>query len=91
MTKPLRQAMPETAAFIDAMREAFGPENINPSIKAGIDGQPTFWARENGQEIGTRFTPPPERTITMADVDIGPGAHPQPRKTHLEGKDKWTT
>lgn len=76
MTKPLRQAMPATAAFIDAMREAFGTENINPSIKAGIDGQPTFWASENGQEIGTRFTPAPERTITMADVHIGPWRAP---------------
>ena len=56
--KPLRLAMPRTAAFIDALREAFGARQIAAAIKAGIDGQPTFWARENGQEIGTRCPPP---------------------------------
>ena len=64
--------MPETAAFIDAMRDAFGPENINPSIKAGMDGQPTFWASENGQEIGTKAPYDPDRTISLADIRIGP-------------------
>ena len=64
--------MPETAAFIDAMREAFGAENINPSIKAGLNGQPTFWAKENGQEIGTRAPHSPERTVSLADTHIGP-------------------
>lgn len=64
--------MPETAAFIDAMRDAFGPENINPSIKAGIDGQPTFYARENGQEIGTRAPRSDERTIKLSETLIGP-------------------
>jgi hypothetical protein len=72
MTKPLRQTMPETAAFIDACREAFGAEMINVAIKAGIDGQPTFWASENGQEIGTKAAYDPERTISLADMHIGP-------------------
>lgn len=58
MSKPLRLAMPTTAGFIDALREAFGASQIDRSIRAGIDGQPTFWACENGQEIGTRATPP---------------------------------
>jgi hypothetical protein len=50
----LREAMPETTAFIDALRAAFGADAINPSIKAGMNGQPTFWAQENGIEVGTR-------------------------------------
>lgn len=71
MTKPLRQAMPETAAFIDAMRDAFGDEMINAAIRAGIDGQPTFYASENGQEIGTRAPYSAERTISLADTIVG--------------------
>ena len=52
-SKPLRQTMPTVAGWIDQMRDAFGPEMINSAIRAGIDGQPTFVARENGQVIGT--------------------------------------
>ncbi len=58
MTKPLRHAMPQTAGFIDALREAFGAPQIDAAIKAGIGGQQTFHAAENGLEIGTRATPP---------------------------------
>jgi len=51
--KSLRDQMPLVTAFIDECREVFGEQSINQSIRAGIDGQPTFWARENGIEIGT--------------------------------------
>ncbi|QKJ65246.1 hypothetical protein HQN60_12565 [Deefgea piscis] len=50
----LREAMPVTTAFIDALRAAFGADAINPSIKSGINGQPTFYASENGIEVGTK-------------------------------------
>lgn len=50
----LRADMPLVTAWIDEMREAFGDEGINQSIKDGLDGEPTFWARENGIEVGTR-------------------------------------
>jgi len=72
MTKPLRQSMPATAAFIDSMREAFGAEMINAAIKAGIDGQPTFYASENGQEIGTRAPYSAERAVKLSDTLVGP-------------------
>ena len=49
MTKPLRQTMPTVSAFIDEMRQVFGADDINASIRAGIDGQPTFYASENGR------------------------------------------
>jgi hypothetical protein len=52
--KPLRLAMPHTAAFVDAFREAFGRPEIDEQVRGGMQGCPTFWARENGQEIGTR-------------------------------------
>ncbi len=58
MTKPLRESMPEVAAFIDEMREAFGAAEINASIKAGMAGQRTFYARENGLEVGTPMDEP---------------------------------
>lgn len=52
----LRDAMPETAAFVDAMREAFGADQVNPQIKKGVGGIPNnFHAVENGNESGTPF------------------------------------
>lgn len=55
--KPLRLAMPHVAGLIDALREAFGAPQIDSAIKAGMDGQPTFWASENGRKIGTQAAP----------------------------------
>lgn len=72
MSKPLRQSMPTTTAFIDAMRDAFGSDAINAQIKAGIAGQPTFWAKENGQEIGTRASHSADRAVSLSDTIIGP-------------------
>ena len=72
MPKPLRQAMPLTAAVIDEFRTAFGAEEINLSIKAGIEGQPTFHARENGQEVGTPLLYDPSKAISLADMALGP-------------------
>lgn len=50
----LRDAMPITASFIDALREAFGADGINEQIRRGIKGEPVFWAFENEMEVGTR-------------------------------------
>lgn len=52
--KPLRDRMPTVARWIDELREAFGKEQIDAQIRAGMDGKRTFWARENGIEIGTK-------------------------------------
>ena len=46
--------MPHTAAFIDSMRAVFGVDGVNDSIRRGMKGDATFWARENGHEVGTR-------------------------------------
>ena len=72
MTKPLRATMPIVAAWIDQMRSAFSAEEINAAIKAGMNGQPTFYARENGIEVGTRYHAPESRTVALADIQIGP-------------------
>ena len=52
--KPLREAMPEVAGWIDALRDAFGREHIDPSLSAGLAGEPVFFAAERGHEIGVR-------------------------------------
>lgn len=55
----MREAMPQVAAFVDAMREAFGADQVDPSIRAGMRGEPNrFWAREAGLELGTQFDRP---------------------------------
>lgn len=61
--------MPETAAFIDACRDAFGADEINASIKAGLAGKPTFYASENGRTVGTQ-APPARFSISVADIDL---------------------
>jgi hypothetical protein len=49
----LREKMPNVTAFIDSVRETFGQDSTNSIIKRGLVGEPVFWARENGYEIGT--------------------------------------
>jgi hypothetical protein len=56
--KKLRESMPLVTAFIDECREVFGAAAVHAAIKAGMDGQETFWARENGIEVGTRMSKP---------------------------------
>lgn len=52
----MREAMPTVAAFIDGLRDAFGADQVDPSIRAGLRGEPNkFWAREGGHELGTPF------------------------------------
>lgn len=68
MTKPLRQTMPTVAAWIDDLRAAFGADEINAAIRAGLDGQPTFHARENGQEVGTPIPYDQARTSSVASL-----------------------
>lgn len=72
MTKPMRLAMPTVARWIDDLRAAWGTEQIDQAIRAGMNGQPTFYAAENGQQIGSRPSPAPENIISLADCQIGP-------------------
>lgn len=51
----LRESMPQVAAWIDELREAFGTEAIDRSIRAGLRGEVGFIASENGQVVGTPF------------------------------------
>jgi hypothetical protein len=67
MKKNLREDMPETAAWIDALRAAFGADHINGQIRAGMAGQPVFDAAENGHTVGT---PRPERGTVVSGADL---------------------
>ncbi len=53
----MREQMPVVTALIDGLRAAFGKELIDGQIRKGINGQPTFWASENGHEVGTKAAP----------------------------------
>jgi len=54
----LREAMPETADWIDQLREAFGADAINGSIRKGMAGLPGhFHAEESGHQAGTAYIP----------------------------------
>ena len=52
--RELKEKMPGVAAFIEQMVEMFGKEAIHSQIRKGLTGEPTFWASENGHEIGTK-------------------------------------
>lgn len=86
----MREQMPNVAAFIDQMREVFGRDAVDPSIREGMRGKPTFWAKENGYEIGT-----PIRS-ELEVVLFGPDRHERTEQGQLEllikkqtRKSKW--
>lgn len=83
--KPLRVAMPKVAAFIDDMRAAFGAEGINASIKGGMSGVPTFYAKENGYEVGTAPTPP-KYVVNGTQMVIGNNAEILKKGQHADRK-----
>lgn len=72
MSQSLRDEMPGVAAFIDDLRSAFGKDEINDQVRAGLKGKPTFHATENGYEIGTPFKP--EHGIKLSETIVGPMA-----------------
>ena len=69
MSRPgnLRETMPTVAGWIDELRDAFGADDINASIRAGLQGQPTFYASEGGIEVGTRDA---RRGITLDRIRL---------------------
>lgn len=51
--KELREKMPEIAAWVDQMVDAFGKDCVHGQIRRGLAGEPTFFAQENGHAVGT--------------------------------------
>lgn len=67
----MRDSMPTVAAWIDDLRAAFGADQVNGSIMAGLAGLPTFYAEEAGHQLGTPATMPAEaRLHVFSDEEI---------------------
>lgn len=75
--KPMRQAMPTVAGWIDNLRAAFGADMIDAAIRAGIAGQHTFHAREGGHEVGTPIPYNPTKAVRLSDIGWAPPTHPK--------------
>ena len=41
------------SAWVDEMRAAFGKDEIDGQMRAGMKGAPVFYASENGHQVGT--------------------------------------
>jgi len=51
---PRVNPVPESTAFVETLREAFGQEMIDDLIARGRAGEPVFFVQENGRSIGTK-------------------------------------
>jgi hypothetical protein len=54
--KLIREKMPTTAAFLEELCKVFGESAVLSQVAKGFAGEPTFFARENGVQAGTRDT-----------------------------------
>lgn len=70
--KPMRQAMPFTASIIDDFRSNWPEAGVVQAVRAGLDGQPTFHAKENGHEVGTPIPYDQTKASSLSDL-IGAG------------------
>lgn len=61
--KRLAEAMPSIAAWVASLRDVFGNEMMDDLIRRGRDGEPVFYARENGVTFGTRLPEPQNKNI----------------------------
>jgi hypothetical protein len=64
----MRQAMPFTASIIDDFRTNWPEAGIVQAVRAGIDGQPTFHAKEAGHEVGTPIPCDPAKAVSVATL-----------------------
>lgn len=85
MPKPLRQQMPTVAGWIDSLRDAFGKEVIDSAIRAGMDGQHTFNARENSHAVGTPIPYDPDKAVPLSAIDLYTPPTPDNRKESRRG------
>ena len=74
--KPMRQAMPGVAAFIDSMRGAFGDAVITAAMRTGAsdarDGRGNnFWAVEGDNVIGNPWSHWPRTGPCMPPTKAG--------------------
>lgn len=75
VAKPMRESMPWVTLVIDQFRAAFRDNDGKPeawiaeNIKQGMAGKPTFFAAENGIEVGTASS---QRGLSLADMVVEP-------------------
>jgi hypothetical protein len=84
----MREQMPVVTAWIDGLREAFGKEHIDSVIRAGMRGQPVFYASENGQAVGA---PIPRGVRVLKDERGNPNIVVDGdgnRYIHVDGEDR---
>jgi hypothetical protein len=55
MDTPVRKThpMPEIAAWVSGLRDAFGDAVVDEAIRRSKTGEPTFFASENNHSVGT--------------------------------------
>lgn len=75
--KPMRQAMPRVAEFVDAVRETFGADAVNRAIRNGLAGGTDFFASEAGHTVGHRPAAP-GASFSFDELQISPRKEPQP-------------
>jgi len=75
--KPLRQAMPRVAEFVDAVREAFGAAAVDRAIRNGMAGGTDFCASEAGHTVGHQAAEP-GASFSFDDLQISPRKEKQP-------------
>ena len=75
--KPMRQAMPRVAEFVDAVREAFGADAVNRAIRNGMAGGADFFASEAGHTVG-HHAAAPGASFSFDDLQISPRKDKQP-------------
>ncbi len=75
----MREQMPVVTAWIDDLRLTFGASDVTAWIRqGGADG--TFYARENGHEVGAPI-PAPANAISVRDMVIAPAPDPVIKRT----------
>jgi len=77
MAKPMRQAMPRVAEFVDAVREAFGAAAVDRAIRNGMAGGTDFCASEAGHTVGHQAAEP-GASFSFDDLQISPRKDKQP-------------
>lgn len=71
----MRAAMPTVAGWIDDLRLAFGQRDVTAWVREGIaDG--SFYAKENGHEIGIRESEP-LNAVSVAQMVLEPTPAPK--------------
>lgn len=73
----MAKTMPRVSVWMDAMRDAFGRDDIDAVIRAGLkpDCPPELrvFACDGGQVVGQRAPDPdPAKVVSVADMCLGP-------------------